>query len=274
MAANIYRSYIEGATLPPYHGTQCYWIGDGSEMILVDCADGSPLACEQLEKAWLALQEPPIRGVFATHYHFDHCGGGDWAAQRWKAPLYLHPRDIALIAKDGAQSAWRPFPHAQMLVGTAMVRIIEAPGHTPGQVNFWVPQAGVLLAGDNILGNSTSVVAPPDGDLGDYLQTLTRLRELKPRVIGPGHGQVVRDPDSYIAYYIHHRQQRTGEILAVLRLTGPMTAMAITAEVYRGVLDEGQLWMGERMVMGHLVWLARQGLVVEEDGRYRGKADD
>ena len=153
-----------------------------------------------------------------------------------------------------------------------MVEIMAAPGHTPGQVNFWIPEAGILLAGDNILGNSTSVVTPPDGDLGEYMATLQTLRELKPRLIGPGHGDIIRDPDPYIAYYLDHRRQRTEQILTALGDAAPKTALDIAQQVYQEILEPEEMWMGEQMVQGHLRWLQKKGWVTEQEGRLWRKA--
>lgn len=271
VALGVYRSHAPSTTLPPYEGTECYWICDGGRTVLVDVADGSSAAREVLERDWAALGRPVVQAVVATHHHRDHSGGGPWARKLWQAPLYLHSRDIELLGqRDGFEMArlWQPYEEPVLMVGSTAVHLIEAPGHTPGQWNLWVPKAGALLAGDNVLGSTSSVIGPPEGDMGAYLETLAALRRVEPRVILPGHGPVVSEPDTYLAGYIAHREERNRQILGLLH-DGPRTARSLAESLYRDTLPPEKMPLGEWMVQGHLDWFRRQGLVDEENGRYR-----
>lgn len=271
LSEGVYRTHAPGHTLPPYVGTECYWIGDSREVVLIDTGDGGPAAQSALEDGWRELGEPAVRAIVATHHHDDHSGGGSWGAERFHCPVFMHPRDIERLEErhPGQSSGWERLAAGTWQVGGRSIDVLEAPGHTPGQCNIWIPDTGVLLAGDNVLGNTTSVIIPPEGNLADYLTTLERLQDLKPRILGPGHGDVVSDPVSYLAHYLSHRHQRSQQILALLEEEGGMTRKAVALRIYRGILSEDNLAPGEWMVQGHLEWFMARGVVFHDSGVYR-----
>ncbi|MCY0877654.1 MAG: MBL fold metallo-hydrolase [Firmicutes bacterium] len=266
LTAHIYASRVPAKTLPPYSATRCYWIGSAEAILLVDTGDGGEAGRAVLERDWEALGRPPLVGIVVTHYHLDHRGGAAWASGRWHAPVYLHPLDRARFA-EGEGLAWEA-PPASLTVGEVEVTLFHAPGHTPGQVNVWVPDDRVLLAGDNVLGNSTVVIHPPDGDLGQYLVTLERLSALKPDIIGPGHGDLVRNAATYLHYYLDHRRERNRQILALLD-DGPKSAEELARIIYRNVLPAEHMALGVAMVEGHLAWCQALGWVAPDGERYR-----
>ncbi len=252
-------------------GTQCYWVGDAGETILVDTGDGNPEGMRALERAWQELGRPRVVGVFVTHYHHDHSGGALPAVERWQCPLYLHALDQPLWAVQlgKSQDAWEPLYPEVRIIGGVALRVIHAPGHTPGQCNIYLPNSGVLLSGDNVLGNTTSVVAPPDGDMGQYLATINQLLELNPRIIGPGHGDVVQEPAPYLKEYLVHRETRSQEILGGLFEQRGTSVGQLVELIYGDTIGAGQKLAALGMTQAHLKWLIRQGLVVEDDGLFR-----
>ncbi|MCL5116910.1 MAG: MBL fold metallo-hydrolase [Firmicutes bacterium] len=273
LAEGIARSRVPSVTLPPYAATECYWVGSPSEVILVDAGDGSEAGVQQLEDDWETLGSPAVRAVFATHHHGDHTGGGAWAHRRWGCPLYLAEADIARLgARTRTDAPWQPFAMDSVTIGGIRVDLVAAPGHTPGQCNFWIPSVRGLLAGDNVLGNTTVVIVPPDGHLGEYMETLIRLKRLGAEWIGPGHGDVVQNPDQYLGEYLAHRHERSRQILDLLHGEA-MTPRTIAEVLYRDKLPLEQMAVGEWMVRGHLEWFQAQGWVQEERGRYRITAD-
>jgi glyoxylase-like metal-dependent hydrolase (beta-lactamase superfamily II) len=90
----------------------------------------------------------------------------------------VHPADRAAVLPDCADA--RPFLPGAYHIGAVPVDVLHMPGHTPGQLNLWLPTERTLLAGDNVLGDTTSVVVPPAGDLHAYRATLERLAALNP----------------------------------------------------------------------------------------------
>ncbi len=269
----VYRSEVPSVTLPPYRTTNAYWVGSRGRVVLVDPGDGQAAGLDTLRQDWEALGRPLVEAVYCTHYHLDHSGGARAAGDFFHAPFFLSREDQACLAAHGADAGgFEVLEPGPLSVGGVDVEVLSAPGHTPGQMNLWMPDEGGLLAGDNVLGNTTVVIAPPDGDLGRYLASLKTLASLALAWIGPGHGDLVRDPSAYLGEYMAHREERTRQILALLE-SDWTTPRTLAEQVYRGKLDEAQMSLGEWMVRGHLAWFLDRGWVAERDGRYR-KVED
>lgn len=188
-----------------------------------------------------------------THHHGDHTD----AAERWQAwtgaPVRGAGRGAAFT--DGEDLG----------LGGVQIRAVLTPGHTADSVSFHLPERGVLLTGDTVLGRGTSFVAAPDGDLASYLDSLETLRALDPvAVIAPGHGPVVRDPAGWLRYYATHRRERLDQVRAALR-EGAATAgdadeivEAVVERVYAQVPRE--VWPAARVtVRAQLEYLGRHG---------------
>jgi len=268
MTDGVVWQEVPGRTLPPYGGTACYWLVDGGHAWLVDTGDGQTAALEALKAGWERLGAPQVDAIVVTHWHTDHTGTAAAAARLFGAPVFLSAADAttALRHLTDAPSFQNPanLPHGP---GTLRVEVLEAPGHTAGQVNLWLPEQRVLLAGDNVLGRGTSVVVPPDGHLRTYQETLRRLLALNPTRIGPGHGPPLADGVGVLRYYLDHRQDRENQVLARLA-QGPSTAQEVAEAVYAGESPE-TVALGRLMLMAHLEALVEEGRVAEDHGVYR-----
>ena len=262
---SVWRVHAPGLTLKPYEGTQCYFVGTGEGMWLVDTGDGGPRAIHALETAWVELGAPPVSLVLITHGHRDHFGGAAPAHQHFRAPVGVHPADREAVRPECPDAV--PFLPGSHHVGTVPVEVLHLPGHTPGQLNLWLPAERTLLAGDNVLGDTTSVVVPPAGDLHAYRTTLGQLEVLDPAVIGPGHGSVVRDPRGWLAYYREHRAERDRQVVDLLA-EGALSVPELAAAIY-GREQPHTYRAGQLMLLGHLTALEHDGVVAElSDGRY------
>lgn len=270
IGAGVYQQGVPSATLAPYSETACYWVVSDGTALLIDTGDGQGRGLRALVDGWRALGEPTVAGAVVTHHHDDHAGGANGVQARWACPVYLHPRDIARWRSRhrGDTTPWQELAVGLNQFARWGVEVIWAPGHTPGQCNLWIPASGVLLAGDNVLGLTTSVIAPPDGNLADYFTSLRHLQALGARVIGPGHGPVVTRPQEYLAQYLRHRQERLQQILDLVGAAGPLTCQEVADHLYSD-LAPAQRRAGLDMVRTQIDWLAQQGWVVEEKGRYR-----
>ncbi|MGC8488782.1 MAG: MBL fold metallo-hydrolase [Clostridia bacterium] len=264
----VFWQEVPSATIPPYRGTACYWLTDGRRAWLVDAGDGSPAAHAHLLEAHRALSAPELEYVIVTHWHRDHSGGARGLVDALGAVAVAHPIDARQIAVvlDDAPVFEPPAALGATAPGRHAVELIHAPGHTPGQVNVWLPDLALLLAGDNVLGRSTSVIVPPDGHLRTYEKTLDRLLALEPGMIGPGHGEPITDGMGALRYYRSHRAEREQQVLHLLG-EGRKSLMALAEAVYAGEAPE-TVAVGRLMLSAHVEALLEEGRIGEEGGQY------
>jgi glyoxylase-like metal-dependent hydrolase (beta-lactamase superfamily II) len=210
--------------------------------------DPGPLLGPHLE-AVAALG--PVSAVLLTHHHADHAEGARRFHEMTGAPvLALDPR----LCADAD-----PLAHGAVLdVAGLRTRVLATPGHSADSVSFLVedPAEPAVLTGDTILGRGTTVVAHPDGRLGDYLASLERLRALGGVRLLPGHGPVRDAVDVVAADYLDHRAQRLAQVEAALA-AGDRTPADVVRRVYADV--DPALWpFAELSVRAQLDYLAEQ----------------
>ena len=197
-----------------------------------------------------------IRTIAVTHGHPDHALGAPKLAAATGAVLYAHPN--GKVAHD----ADLPL-EGDLRAGGIALRVIDAPGHTFDHAIFYLPRtSGALFTGDTILGEGTTVIAPPGGAMRPYQHTLQRLADEfgDARDIYGGHGPVVADPAAKIEEYIEHRQMREEQILDALR-EGPLTIPDLVKRIYSA--QRQVLWPAmARQILAHLIALESEGRVV------------
>jgi glyoxylase-like metal-dependent hydrolase (beta-lactamase superfamily II) len=195
-----------------------------------------------------------------THEHPDHVSAAPALSEATGASIYAHPATTVAHTRDlPLERTWR--------LGTTELRVIDAPGHTFDHVVFYLPQERSLFTGDTILGEGTSVVAPPGGAMRPYENTLRRLGDefADARLIYCGHGPIVGDAPHKIREYIEHRRVREREILTALR-DAPLTIPDIVRRVYGP--ERSVLWPAmARQILAHLIAL-------EDEGRVAARAAD
>jgi glyoxylase-like metal-dependent hydrolase (beta-lactamase superfamily II) len=142
------------------------------------------------------------------------------------------------------------------------IEAIATPGHCSNHLSFALLEENALLSGDHVMAWSTSVVAPPDGSMRAYMDSLEKLRARPETVYWPGHGGPVVDPQRYLRALIHHRRQREASILNALE-GGPQTIPAIVAKVYAG-LNPALSHAAGLSTLAHLEDFSERGMVVRE----------
>jgi hydroxyacylglutathione hydrolase len=147
-----------------------------------------------------------------------------------------------------------------------VLRVVATPGHVQDHVAFWLEASRILFSGDAILGQGSTLIAPPDGDMQDYLRSLQRMKELRPRLIAPGHGPVVCDPTAKIEEYVRHRREREEQILRALD-RGPAGVDELVRRVYVDV-DPRLHRLARGSVEAQLAKLLSEGRVAEAGGRF------
>ncbi|MET7514105.1 MBL fold metallo-hydrolase [Streptomyces sp. NPDC005480] len=191
-----------------------------------------------------------------THGHPDHAEGAGRFAELTRTKV--RALDPALRLGDEGLGGGDV-----VAVGGLELRVVAAPGHTADSLCFHLPADRAVLTGDTVLGRGTTVVAHPDGRLGDYLDSLRRLRSLTVDdgvdTVLPGHGPVLEDAQGAVEFYLAHRANRLAQIETAVE-SGYATASEIVAHVYAGV--DRSLWpAAELSVLAQLDYLTEHGLI-------------
>jgi len=241
----------------------------GDEVALVDAGYAAPASVDAIAAA---LRDRPVAAVLLTHAHPDHGGGAAAIAARTGAPIRVHAAEASSYGADPALFARPIAPGETIDVAGRRLVAVAAPGHTHGGLAYHDPAAGLLFAGDSVLGEGTVVVGPPDGDMLAYLATLERLRALDPlATILPGHGPPVLDPRRKLDEYVRHRRLREAQVVALLE-AGPVSADDVVAAHYAGAVLPSLLPLARISALGTLEKLVAEGRATRDGERYRPAA--
>ena len=247
-----------------YYGTQTYLVGVRQVAVI----DPGPDLPEHLDALETAIGGRKVVAIMCTHTHRDHSPAAAPLAERTGAPVIgcaplaletVGPRADASF--DGEYAPTRVLEDGQTVeVDGRTVTAVATPGHTSNHLCFAYGDA--LFSGDHVMGWSTTVVVPPDGDMAAYMRSLDKLRQRPERIYFPAHGKPVTNPQQYVRHLIGHRMQREKQIL---RLVGeqPLQVPQIVAGAYPG-LDPRLLAAAGGSVLAHLVDLQRRGLVEQQ----------
>ncbi|MFN8606660.1 MAG: MBL fold metallo-hydrolase [Vulcanimicrobiota bacterium] len=228
---------LETPTLPPARHTLCFLLGQRS-LLLVD-----PGAADMARVEAVA---PQVDAVILTHHHPDHVGGVARCRELgW--PIWAHPR-------TGEQLGLRLDRELQDQDLVADWRVLHTPGHASGHLALWHEEHRVLLCGDLASGVSTILVPVPDGNMSDYLVSLQRCRDLKPRLVLPSHGGPFGPGSDLIGQTLKHRLERESRVRGAL---GGSFAQ-ILAEAYADVSGP-PLEYAKISLLAHLEKLERDG---------------
>jgi glyoxylase-like metal-dependent hydrolase (beta-lactamase superfamily II) len=241
-------------------GTRTYVLGPEPCAVI----DPGPDLGDHLDAVEVALGAARVAAVCITHHHADHAAGAEELALRLGAPLAATPESA-----DKAALAFPEIPlsaDSSVAFGGGHLEVVPAPGHCADHICFYWREARALFAGDVILGEGSSMIAPPEGDMAAYMSTLARLARLDLGVIYPGHGPTVEDPARKIGEYIQHRQERERQVLAALA-EGPASPAEVRARVYVD-LDPRLHRAAEGSVLAHLGKLLDEGQVTVKGNRY------
>jgi glyoxylase-like metal-dependent hydrolase (beta-lactamase superfamily II) len=251
-----------------FTGTQSYVVGAGDEVAVIDPGPDEP---EHLRALLATIGTARLTAIVCTHTHRDHSPAAAPLAQLTGAsvigcaPLAISdsgPRSDAPF--DQTYAPERVLADGESLSGAGWtLTALATPGHTSNHLCFALEESGALFTGDHVMGWSTSVIAPPDGDMSAYMTSLQTLYDRTDRVYYPAHGPQVDKPQQLVRGMMGHRRQRERQIVRLLE-SGPATIEELVPQMYQGV--DRALWPAAgRSVLAHLLDLDRRGLAAAND---------
>lgn len=256
-----------------YTGTQTYLVGV-EDVAVIDPGPNDPA---HLAALLAAIAGRPVTAILCTHTHRDHSpAAAPLSAQTGApiigcAPLTLDddgPRADA--AFDAAYQPDRILKDGERVSGEGWtIEAVATPGHTSNHLCFALIEEAALFTGDHVMGWSTSVVSPPDGDMTAYMASMQRLLDRKDVIYYPAHGEPVESPQRLVRGMMGHRKQREGQITRFLERHGASEIPAMVAEMYKGV-DPRLHSAAGRSVLAHLIDLNGRGIAAATgDGRWQ-----
>lgn len=261
-----------------YTGTGVYIIGDKNVAVI----DPGPQTPNHIAALDAALEGRTVTHIFVTHHHIDHSPLAAPLAAKQGCQVYgygkqVRPPDggeVRLEAGDDLSFK----PDVEIRDGYTVegdgwtLEAIHTPGHTSNHMCYALQEDNILFAGDHIMGWSTSVVSPPDGHMGDYLNSLERVLERDFDQIWPTHGPSIDNPREFVQAYIDHRHKREEQICRALS-EGLSSITDIVTRLYADI-DKRLHPAAAHSVLSHLIHMRETGRVCSGDtdglrGEYR-----
>ncbi len=254
-----------------FQGTNTYILG--SEKVVV--IDPGPDNTEHLNAILAAIGSGELQFIFVTHSHLDHSPLASKLNLETNAPVLAFGdslagqsqvmRDLSKQGLTGGGEGVDTDFHPDHIVRDReffatnewQLEVIHTPGHMGNHISLrW---GDSIFCGDLVMGWASSLVSPPDGDLHDFYASCEKLKNRKPKVLYPGHGEPITDASDRIDWLVAHRQERTAEILALLA-EAALTINEITAKIY----DDTPIELhpaAARNIFAHLVDLETRAIV-------------
>ncbi len=256
-----------------YLGTGTYIVGHGEVAVI----DPGPDLPEHLDALLAATRGERITAILTTHTHADHSPLSRPLAERTGAPVIYGRPDPATVSEEEANQAdFRPdveIADGQRVSGKGWtLEALFTPGHTSNHVCYALLEENTLFSGDHVMGWSTTVVSPPDGDMTDYYASLSKVEARGFDTLIPTHGPPITAVRPFLAAYRAHRLDRERQILAQLE-QGHGLIREMVPLMYATV-DVRLHPAASRSVLAHLIHLVRSGLVATDgapgpQSRYR-----
>lgn len=243
-------------------GTNTYLVGE-AEIAVIDPGVRDAAHLDAIE----ASGDGRIHRILVTHNHPDHSRGARELAERTGAPVYAHPVPLHGIREEDFE-ADAHLDEGDVVTGADYhLRCLHTPGHAADHLCFLHEETGLLFAGDHVMEGVTVVIAPPDGDMADYLESLERLKREPIEAIAPAHGGILRPPGEVLDAVIAHRREREAEILALLERSSEGGGRRIDdmVEALYAEVPAPLHPVAAYQVYAHLLKLRDEGRVAGED---------
>lgn len=229
-----------------YETPNFYLLKSDGEGVVIDSGRGTGEEFTAFLGAWEAFEKPKIRGVIVTHHHYDHKSGSQEFAD--------------LLGADVVGGDEKEQEEQELRVGSTHVIILPTPGHTKDSVSVLNNKSKALFTGDTIVAEPSSVVT----DMSEYAKSLASIRDIKAKIIFPGHGRTVYEPSEHVTRYIERMKRREGHVVRALK-KGFLTLEEIAKSVY----PQGIGKLETTQVNAHLQKLVNEGFVMRDGNEYR-----
>ena len=268
VAPGIRRIVARNPSPFTFRGTGTYVVGEGEVAVI----DPGPDLDEHVAALLAGLSGERVTHILITHTHRDHSPAAAPLKAATGAPTYgfgphAGGRRGDPAVEEGGDWDFSPdvtVGDGQPIAGAGWrFEAVHTPGHTSNHLCFALPDSGILFSGDHVMGWSTSVIAPPDGDMSAYMGSLDKLLRRPDAVYWPTHGPAITEPQDHVRAFIAHRRERETGILDCLA-SGTERIEAIVDRLYAG-LQPGLRRAAGRSVHAHLLDLAGRG-IVDSDG--------
>jgi glyoxylase-like metal-dependent hydrolase (beta-lactamase superfamily II) len=252
-----------------FKGTGTYIIGRGEGLAVID---PGPDDADHLQAILDAVAGEQVSHVLITHHHLDHSPLARPLADKTGATIYGCAVKAAVVEDTVRTEAGSDSftPDISVCGGATIAgpgwtfEAIPTPGHTSNHICYALAEEHACFTGDHIMGWSTTVVTPPDGNMGDYLASLEAIQRRNFKTLWPTHGPPITEPGPFIDAYRAHRMARERQILAQLA-AGETRIVAMVPKMYIGV-DARLYPAAGRSVWAHLIELVKEGRVVTDAG--------
>jgi len=263
----VTRVLARNASPYTHTGTQSFVVGGTGAVAIID---PGPVDDVHLDALLAVVGDREVAAILCTHTHRDHSPAARPLAERTGAPIIgcapLTMDDEGPRADAAFDVDYRPdrvLADGDAVSGDGWTLVaVATPGHTSNHLGFALPESGALFSGDHVMGWSTTIVSPPDGDMGDYMASLDKLLGRDDRVYYPAHGDSVDNPRRLVRGMLGHRRQREGQIARAIE-RGVHDVPAMVAGMYVG-LHPRLLGAAQRSVLAHLIDMERRGMVRQE----------
>ena len=278
VAPGIRRVTARNPSKFTYRGTGTYIIGTGNVAVI----DAGPDLAEHVDTLLAALEGEVITHHLITHTHSDHSPAAAAVKARSGAPTYGFGPHAAGRFLDGTPVEAggdmdfvpdHTVRHGDIIEAAGYnIECVHTPGHTSNHICYALSESGALFTGDHVMGWSTTVVSPPDGDMAAYVASLELLQARVDAVYYPTHAGPIHDPGPYLGALIDHRKERENQIMDCLgRGIGRIKHMV--TEMYPE-LDPGLVAAAGRSVFAHIIAMTERGDItsdgaIDADGEFR-----
>ncbi len=268
LAPGIRRVVARNPSPFTFHGTGTYIVGEGAVAVI----DPGPDDPAHIEAVLAGLGHETVSHILVTHTHRDHSPGARLLTEATGAKSFgygAHGGGAFGDENEVEEGADTDFvPDVTLRDGDSVsgpgwaLEAVHTPGHCSNHLCFRRAGTGDLFTGDHVMGWSTTVVIPPDGDMGDYLESLRKVRDGGDSVLWPTHGPAVREPRPFVSACIAHREGRELQIYNCLD-SGLETVADMVARMYVDV-DKRLHPAAARSVLAHLVHMVESGRVLSD----------